>query len=52
MGWFSEYTGGFLTEPLFEGGVGDGAAVVEGGFGVWYGTERHFEKVLVESMVF
>lgn len=43
---FSGYTGGFLTYPFFEWGVGDGSAVVEGGFGVWYGRGRHCEKTL------
>jgi hypothetical protein len=43
---FSWATSGFLTYPVFERGVGDGSAVVEGGFGVWYGIGRHFEKTL------
>ena len=42
---FSWATSGFLTHPFFERGVGDGSAVVEGGFGVRYGTGRHFEKI-------
>jgi len=43
---FSWATSGFLTHPLFERGIRDRSAVVEGRLGVWYGTGRHFEKTL------
>ena len=41
---FSRATSGFLMQPFFERGVGDGSTLVEGGFGVGDGTGRHCEK--------